>query len=70
MLIFDNLKDLIIIAKGAHTPNCNPESISSQLTDSLDRLQCESSDIYIMHRDNEEIPVDEFIDVLKIENIL
>ena len=40
----NNLKDLIIIAKGAHTPNCNPESISSQLTESLDRLQCESAD--------------------------
>ena len=63
----NNLKDLIIIAKGAHTPNCNPKSISSQLTDSLDRLQCESSDIYIMHRDNQEIPVDEFIDVLNEE---
>ena len=63
----NNLKDLIIIAKGAHTPNCNPESISSQLTESLDRLQCESADIYIMHRDNTEIPVDEFIDVLNEE---
>ena len=63
----NNLNDLIIIAKGAHTPNCNPQSISSQLTESLDRLQCDSADIYIMHRDNIEIPVGEFIDVLNEE---
>ncbi len=63
----NNLNDLVIIAKGAHTPNCNPKSISEQLTESLDRLNCESSDIYIMHRDNIEIPVDEFIDLLNEE---
>ncbi len=63
----NNLKDLVIIAKGAHTPNCDPESISLQLTESLDRLQTESANIYIMHRDNTDIPVDEFIDVLNQE---
>ncbi len=62
-----NLNDIIIIAKGAHTPNCNPKSISQQLTESLERLNCDSSDIYIMHRDNVDIPVDEFIDVLNEE---
>ena len=51
----------------AHTPNCDPKSISSQLTESLDRLQTETADIYIMHRDNTDIPVDEFIDVLNEE---
>ena len=63
----NNLKDLVIIAKGAHTPNCDPKSISTQLTESLDRLQCESADVYIMHRDNLDIPVSEFIDVLNDE---
>ena len=63
----NNLKDLVIVAKGAHTPNCDPKSISSQLTESLDRLQIETADIYIMHRDNTDIPVDEFIDVLNEE---
>ena len=37
----NNLNDLVIVAKGAHTPNCDPASISSQLTESLDRLQTE-----------------------------
>ena len=32
--------------------------------ESLDRLQFEYADIYIMHRDNLDIPVGEFVDVL------
>ena len=63
----ENLNDLVIIAKAAHTPNCNPKSLSHQLTESLDRLQTETTDIYIMHRDNLDIPVDEFVDVLNDE---
>ncbi len=63
----NNLNELVIIAKGAHTPDCNPKSLSSQLTESLDRLESECADIYIMHRDNSEIPVGEFIDVLNEE---
>ncbi len=63
----NNREDLVFIAKGAHTPNCDPRSISSQLDESLDRMQCDSADIYIMHRDNTEIPVNEFIDVLNDE---
>jgi len=59
--------DIILIAKGAHTPNCNPASISSQLTESLDRLKTNFADIYIMHRDNLDIPVGEFMDVLNNE---
>jgi len=63
----NNLDEIVIIAKGAHTPNCNPKSLSKQLTESLDRLQTDCADIYIMHRDNLDIPVDEFIDVLNEE---
>ena len=40
----DNLNDLVIIAKGAHTPNCDPKSLSKELTESHDRLQMESVD--------------------------
>ena len=60
-------QNIVFIAKGAHTPNCDPKSISSQLTESLERLKIDSADIYIMHRDNVNIPVDEFIDVLNDE---
>jgi aryl-alcohol dehydrogenase-like predicted oxidoreductase len=57
-------KDVIILDKGAHTPDCYPEALTSQLMESLDRLQTDYVDIYMMHRDNPEIPVGEFIEVL------
>ncbi len=56
--------DLVVIAKGAHTPHCNPEALVSQLHLSLEALQTDHADIYIMHRDNEDIPVGEFVDLL------
>ena len=55
---------VVLISKGAHSPNCFPEKITSQLHESLERLQTERADIYFMHRDNPEVPVGEFVDVL------
>ena len=54
----------VVIVKGAHTPECNPDDLSLQLDMSLEHMGIESCDIYFMHRDNLEIPVSEFIDVL------
>lgn len=56
--------DVFIIGKGAHTPHCDPVNLESQLLESLDDLQTDHIDLYLMHRDNEEIPVGEFVDVL------
>ena len=55
---------VVLIGKGAHTPYCTPEGLSSQLETSLERLRTDFVDIYMMHRDNLEIPVSEFVDVL------
>jgi predicted dehydrogenase/aryl-alcohol dehydrogenase-like predicted oxidoreductase len=57
-------EDVVIVAKGAHTPWCNPENLTHQLLRSLECLKTDYTDIYVMHRDNEDIPVGEFIDVL------
>lgn len=57
-------RDAVIIAKGAHTPFCNPADLTSQLLKSLEDLQTDCADVYVMHRDNTDIPVGEFIDVL------
>jgi aryl-alcohol dehydrogenase-like predicted oxidoreductase len=59
--------DVVIIGKGAHTPHCDPESIVRQLGETLDRLQSDHLDLYLMHRDNPSIPVSEFVDVLDAE---
>ncbi len=59
-----NRDEIVVIGKGAHTPHCDPESITRQLNESLERLQTDHLDLYLMHRDNEEIPVGEFVDVM------
>jgi aryl-alcohol dehydrogenase-like predicted oxidoreductase len=60
-----NVRDqVVVIAKGAHTPQCDPKNLVAQFNQSLDRLQLDHADIYMMHRDNLEIPVSEFIDCL------
>ena len=58
------VKDVVIIAKGAHTPYCTPRAIGAQLEISLARLGVASVPVYIMHRDNPEVPVGEFVDAL------
>lgn len=55
---------VVVITKGAHTPHCDPESLSRQLEESLERQGTEYADLYMMHRDNLEVPVGEFVDVL------
>ena len=56
--------DLVLIGKGAHTPECYPEALSRQLTQTLERLQTDYLDIYLMHRDNPAIPAGEFVECL------
>ena len=56
--------EITVIAKGAHTPFCWPESIGEQLAISLERLKLDRVPIYIMHRDNPGVPVAEFVDAL------
>jgi len=55
---------VVILAKGAHTPFCNPKDLTGQFLVTLERLQMDYVDIYMMHRDNQEIPAGEFVDVL------
>jgi len=56
--------DIVLVAKGAHTPYCTPEDLTRQLFESLDRLQTDYVDLYLMHRDDPDVPVGEFVDVL------
>ena len=57
-------KDARVVVKGVHSPYCLPDVIATQLAISLERLQIERAPIYIMHRDNPDVPVDEFVDAL------
>ena len=57
-------KEARVIVKGAHSPYCLPDVIRTQLEISLDRLGLECAPVYIMHRDNPDVPVGEFVEVL------
>ena len=56
--------DLVIIGKGAHTPDCTPEAVGRELTETLEKLGTDYVDIYFLHRDNPDVPVSEFVDAL------
>lgn len=57
-------EEIVLLGKGAHTPHCFPDTIGSQLEESLSRLQTDYVDLYMMHRDNADVPVGEFMDAL------
>jgi aryl-alcohol dehydrogenase-like predicted oxidoreductase len=57
-------RQIVIIDKGGHTPDCNLPAIKRQHQVSLERMQTDCVDVYMLHRDNLEIPVGEFIDLL------
>ncbi len=57
-------QEIVIMGKGGHTPFCWPDIIRANIPKSLERLQTDYFDIYMLHRDNPEVPVGEFIDVL------
>ncbi len=62
--------EVVIVTKGGHPdltnwqPRLTPEDVEQDLTESLDRLGVDCVDLYLLHRDNEEIPVDELVDML------
>lgn len=63
----DRRSDLTVLVKGACTTNCTPELVTKELSESLDRLQTDYADIYLMHRDNPAVPAGEFVEVLNHE---
>ncbi|MBI2941041.1 MAG: aldo/keto reductase [Chloroflexi bacterium] len=60
---------IVVVDKGAHlTPEgvrrVNPAAISQDLAESLDRLQVESIDLYLLHRDDPDHPVGPIVECL------
>lgn len=63
----DLREDIVLIGKGVHSPLCYPDQIGKQLSELLERLKTDYVDVYFMHRDNEDIPVGEFVDAMDAE---
>jgi predicted dehydrogenase/aryl-alcohol dehydrogenase-like predicted oxidoreductase len=56
--------DCVIVSKGGHTPACTPEGVRRQVRESLERLGVDRVELYILHRDNPDLPVGELVDVM------
>lgn len=64
----EELRDRVgIIAKGAHTPLCRPDTVAPQLAESLERLRTDHVDVYMVHRDDPDIAAGEFVDAMIAE---
>lgn len=64
--------NIVISTKGGHPDlsdmdlsKINPERIGKDLDESLEYLKTDYIDLYFLHRDNPDIPVDEFLGVLE-----
>jgi predicted dehydrogenase/aryl-alcohol dehydrogenase-like predicted oxidoreductase len=56
--------EVVVICKGCHPPSVTPATIGVQLAISLDRLNIDHCDLYMMHRDDPAVPVGEWVDAL------
>jgi aryl-alcohol dehydrogenase-like predicted oxidoreductase len=62
--------ELFVISKGCHPavqdgpPRVNPTAIRADLTESLERLGIGRIDLYLLHRDDESVPVGEIMSAL------
>jgi aryl-alcohol dehydrogenase-like predicted oxidoreductase len=57
-------QELVILAKGARDEKCTPEGIDAQLAETLEKMQLDYVDIYMMHSDNPAVPVGELVECL------
>ena len=54
----------VVACKGVHTPFNFPNYLRPQLEKDLERLQTEQCDFYFCHRDNRDVPIGEWVDVM------
>lgn len=68
----NNRDKLYILTKGAHPDSrgprrVSPECIVEDLTTSLERLGVKTIDLYLLHRDDEEVPVGPIVECLNAQ---
>lgn len=55
---------VVVMEKGANYPNDTPAGLTKELLAGLERLQMDQVGIYSIHRDNQDVPIGEWVDVL------
>lgn len=64
----DNRESIVILSKGCHhnqdRPRVTPFDLAADLHDSLARLQTDYIDIYVLHRDDPQVPVGTIVEAL------
>lgn len=60
--------EVVVLTKGAHhngdRPRVTPEDITCDLRDSLARLKTDCVDLYVLHRDDPDVPVGPIVEAL------
>jgi aryl-alcohol dehydrogenase-like predicted oxidoreductase len=64
---------IVVLDKGCHPigdsgPRVGPQFIHADLADSLERLQTDYIDLYLLHRDDERVPVGAIVEALNEEH--
>jgi aryl-alcohol dehydrogenase-like predicted oxidoreductase len=64
-----NRDQVVILAKGAHPyghPRVTPEDITSDLEATLEWMQVDSVDLFVLHRDDPQVPVGPIVEILNV----
>jgi aryl-alcohol dehydrogenase-like predicted oxidoreductase len=57
-------EQVVVLEKGGNYPNDNGAGLLREMEASLENTGLDYFDIYMIHRDNEKVPIDEWMDAL------
>jgi len=59
--------DMVLYAKGCHPPACHPDLVRQEVEYALRLTGLDYLDVFLLHRDNPEVPVQAWVDALGAE---